>query len=96
MAASKKPTLSDIYLKLGQHDEVLKQIHAQVKATNGRVTALENKENNRAAVEAYIDKEGLKTPSEEKDGWTTREKALVSIIMGILAVASAAVAGLVK
>lgn len=100
MTKQKEPTLKellrDIYTKQGQHDTLLTGILEQAQKTNGRVTRLENIESNRSAVEAYKDKEGFKTPSEEKDGWTNREKALISIIMAMLALASAVVGGVLR
>lgn len=96
MTTQKRYTNQDIYTAIGRIEEKVDAVHEQAKKTNGRVTRLESIEQRREAVEAYIDKEGIKTPSEEKDGWTSREKALISIIMALLAVASAYVGGVVK
>lgn len=94
MAQRKTPTNADIYRTLGQIDEKLEQIHAQVKRTNGRVTVIEkwkeSQEFGEAAVEAYKAKHP-QTPQEKAEGWSVREKTLTAIITTLLAIMAALV-----
>lgn len=96
MAAKKTPTLADIWLKLGGQDEILNQIHTQVKSTNGRVTKLEKWKDSielgEKAVEEYKAKHPrLQTQQEKAEGWTVREKTLTAIITALLAIITALV-----
>lgn len=99
MTAQKKPTLQDIYRILGKHDEILSQILEQAKKTNGRVTRhdneiedLQRKEAGRKILEEYKEKvDGRPTTTVEKEGWTTREKALIAIIMALITIAGGAI-----
>lgn len=90
MPAKKNPSLSDIWKKLGQQDAILKQIHTQVKDTNGRLLVVEkwkdSLEIGKEAVENYkLKHPEAKTPQEKAEGWSVREKALIAIITTLLA-----------
>jgi hypothetical protein len=98
MTTKQNPTNSDIYKavlrleqKQGATDEKIDQIHKQAKLTNGRVTALEQKEQKRANWDEFIEKSANKSPSEVKEGWTAREKTLTAIITALLAIVTALV-----
>lgn len=96
MPTRKTPTLADIWQKLGAQDEKLEAIHEQVKATNGRVGTLEQKERDRTFAENYVEKHPLRTVQEptvqeEKGKWTAREKTLTAIILSLIALTSAAI-----
>lgn len=91
MTSPKKPTNLDLYKQLGGIVEQLDSIHRQVQKTNGRVTALERKDDLRTGIEAYEEKKGTKSPVEVAQGWTTREKQLISFITALLALVAAAI-----
>lgn len=91
MPTRKTPTLADIWQKLGAQDEKLEAIHEQVKATNGRVGTLEQKERDRTFAERYVEKHPVPTVQEEKGKWTAREKTLTAIILSLIALTSAAI-----
>ena len=93
MTAKQNPTNKDLYTALGEIKSDVKSIHEQVKRTNGRVTTLEKKEFARGLIEEFIKDQGIKSPSEEKAGWSKREQALIGIIMAMLGIASAVVGG---
>lgn len=89
MTEKKRPTNADIYTALGAIQNDLKAIHKQVRETNGRVTALEKREYGRTLIEEFVEKEGIKTPAQKADGWTTREKTLTAIITSLIAIVAA-------
>jgi hypothetical protein len=97
MTDQHKPTISDVYKAIGFIKQDVggikadvQSIHEQTKKTNGRVTALESKENARSAVENYIAKEGIKTPQEENEG----NNKLVKQLFAIIGVLTAMIVGL--
>ena len=96
MTNQKRPTIADVYKALGSLQQDVgsvkidvKKIHEQTKKTNGRVTELEKKELKRETIENFAKEQGIKTPKEEKEGWTGREKTLTAIITALLAIVSA-------
>ena len=96
MTNQKRPTIADVYKALGtlQQDvgtvkSEVKKVHEQTRKTNGRVTKLEEKELRRSIEEELYDKHDIKSPKEEKEGWSAREKTLTAIITALLAIVSA-------
>ena len=93
------PTLQDIWRKLGEQDAKLEQIHSEVKYTNGKVKLLEAWKADVDAVETFKkehpelfkQQEQPQQQSQEKEGWTAREKTLTAIILSLLAIISALV-----
>ncbi len=95
MESGQQPSNADIYLKLGNIDATLMEVHTQVKLTNGRVTELEKWRRGVEEVEDYKREQKSQkpapTPQEQKDGWSVREKQLVAIITTLLAIVGALV-----
>lgn len=92
------PTNRDIWERLGGMGEQLDAIHKQAKATNGRVTRLEQWKTGLDIIEVYKRDHPVETRVQtteeiksQESGWTNRERFLTSVILALLAIMGALV-----